>query len=202
MKLTTHYDPRRTALPKELIYSLSRHITLRVRRLPQLPRPSKHLAQNPKFAHQLPGRSHHFLPRRGLAVGLDAKLDGGNLRVRHLIGGEEDVFRFEQLGAEEVTEGVVLCCKGEERGGRAAWDGSLGNFFGAGGDEDFLKGVGDVHDGGAVCFDGGGVRFSGGVGETKRCKEMPVKVIAFMGHDREWQNSVNKGIVENSMSSC
>lgn len=54
--------------------------------------------------------------RGDLAVGVDAQLEGGEKRVRDLVGGEGDVVGAVQLVAHHVGQGVVFLVEGEERG--------------------------------------------------------------------------------------
>ena len=50
------------------------------------------------------------------AVGVDAELEGGEERVRDLVGREGDVLHAEQLVTQHVGERVVLFVEGEESG--------------------------------------------------------------------------------------
>lgn len=54
--------------------------------------------------------------RGDLAVGVDAQLEGGEERVRDLVGGEGDVVGAVQLVAQHVGQRVVFLVEGEERG--------------------------------------------------------------------------------------
>ena len=48
------------------------------------------------------------------SIGLDAQLKGSEQRVRDFVGGEEDVGRLCEFGAEEVGEGVIFLVEGED----------------------------------------------------------------------------------------
>lgn len=51
-----------------------------------------------------------------LAVGVDAELEGGEQRVRDLVGGEGDVLEAEELVAQHVGESVVFFVEREQGG--------------------------------------------------------------------------------------
>ena len=48
------------------------------------------------------------------SIGLDAQFKGCEQRVRDFVGGEEDVGRLCEFGAEEVGEGVIFLVEGED----------------------------------------------------------------------------------------
>lgn len=69
----------------------------------------------------LAGGNHNFL-WCDLAVGLNAKLKGGNEWVRNFVTGEGDVWGGEEAGAKEVGESVVFLVEGEDGGVGGTWE--------------------------------------------------------------------------------
>jgi hypothetical protein len=88
-------------------------VRLRADNLLQLPLIRERAVELGELQDQLLARIRHRLLRRDLAVGAHAQLEGSEQRVRHLVGGEDDVRRLDELGAQEVGEGVVLLGEGE-----------------------------------------------------------------------------------------
>lgn len=99
--------------------SCSSHISTSTRNLFELPLLRELLIQALQLLHEVLASLHDRLLAADLAVGLHAQLEGREQRVRDLVGGVDDVRRLDELGAQQVGEGVVFFVEGEHGG---VWD--------------------------------------------------------------------------------
>nr|POE63291.1 hypothetical protein CFP56_04194 [Quercus suber] len=70
---------------------------------------------------------HDGLLGRDGAVGLDAQLEHREQRMRHLVGGEDDVRRLDELRPQQVAQRVVLLVEREHGRVGHAWRGGSEN---------------------------------------------------------------------------
>ena len=89
-------------------------ITALTSNLLELPFLGKLLIESLQLLNQVSTSSDDGILRSEGSIGLDAQLKGSEQRVRDFVGGEEDVGRLCEFGAEEVGEGVIFLVEGED----------------------------------------------------------------------------------------